>query len=150
MGFADDVKRFRDKALKNASDNTNKIASELFKTTVDYSPTPSGKGGYSLGTIKDNWYSSVSTPDTSFSGSVSVTGDSSLSRIDYTLSQNPFLGKDNVVFLTNSTKWAYRADKIGWPSGDTTNDTGWDWTGKIGPYMFTSMSVQSILNRWSK
>lgn len=148
MGFADDIRRFREKALKDASDATNKVVRDLFTTVVDYSPTPSGKGGYSVGTIKDNWYSSVMNPDTSYSGSVSATGSSSLSRINSTLSQNPFKGRDNIVYLTNSTKWAFRADKLGWNKNDPDNDTGWDWSGRIKAYHFTGNSIQAILNRW--
>ena len=149
MGFADNMRKSCDNIVQAMSDSTAKVAEDLFKTNVYLSPTPSGKGGYSVGTIKNNWYSSVGAPDSSFSGSVDASGVNSLSRIDSTISSKPFFGKDNIVYLTNSTKWAVRADSIGWPSGDPTNDTGWIWSGRIGPYLFTSTSMQQILNKYS-
>ena len=149
MGFADDIRKFKEKALKAASDNTSKIAADFFRTNVMLSPTPNGKGGYSVGTIKNNWYASVGSPDMSYSGSVDANGSSSLSSINATISSQPFLGRDNTVYLSNSTPWAQRADKVGWKKNDSTNDTGWEWTGKIGAYLFTSTSLQTILNKYS-
>lgn len=149
MGFADDIKKFRDRAIKAASDNTNKVVEDLYRTNVYMSPEPPSKGGYSIGTIKNNWYSSIATPDMSYSGLSDINGVSSISRIVSTLSQNPFLGKDNVLYLTNSTPWAYRADKVGWPKNDPKNNTGWDWSGRVLPYLFTSTAMQTIINKYS-
>lgn len=149
MGFADNMRKSCNNIVQAMSDNTNKIFADLFRTNVYLSPTPSGKGGYSVGTIKNNWYSSVGSPNTSFSGSIDASGTDSLTRIDSTISEKPFFGKDSTVFLTNSTKWAYRADVVGWPRNDPTNDTGWEWSGQIRPYFFTSTSMQTILNKYS-
>lgn len=149
MSFLSDIKAFQEKALKAASTNTNKIAGDLYRSNVTLSPTPSGKGGYSIGTIKNNWYASKDTPNFSYSGSVDASGSSSLSSITSLLATSPFLNRDSTIYLTNSTPWSYRADKIGWPSDDPTNDTGWDWSGRITPYFFTSLSVQAILSRYS-
>lgn len=149
MSFADDIRAFAEKAIKATSDNTNKIVEDLFVLNVSLSPTPSGKGGFSLGTIKNNWYASKDSPNTAYSGSVDASGSSSIASINALIASNVFLGHDSVVYLTNSTPWSYRADKIGWGSGDPTNDTGWSWSGRITPYFFTSTSVQTILSRYS-
>lgn len=149
MGFADDIKKFRDKALKAASDNTNKVVEDLYRTNVYMSPEPPSKGGYSIGTLKNNWYAAIGDADMSYSGLADVNGVNSIARIVSTLSQKPFYGKDNVVYITNSTPWAVRADRIGWPKNDPTNNTGWSWTGRIGPYLFTSTAMQTIINKYS-
>jgi hypothetical protein len=133
MGFADDIRAFKDKALKQASDNTNKIVEDLFLAAVRFSPSPSNPGPYATGLLVNQWYSSISSPDLSVTGATSPTGTDSISRIMALKVGNPFLGKDNVVFLTNSTEEAQYADMFGWAKGAGTN--GWVWSGKPAYYM---------------
>jgi hypothetical protein len=142
MSLESDIKAFQEKSLKQASTKVSKVASDYFKKVVEFSPD-SNKGTYSVGTIKDNWYSSVASPDTSFGGTHDDVGASSLMRIYSTLESQPFLNRDNKVFLSNSTKWAYRAEYIGWPNG-LDPETNWTWVNGIQPYAMVRNATNYI------
>ncbi len=147
MSFLDDVKAFRDKALLQASINTNAVTEEFFTKVVKLSPAkPAAQ--FAQGHLIDNYYTAINSYDMSTSGSISMTGSSSLARIKATLAQNPFLGKDAMVSMTNNVGYAYRADKLGWkPAGKQAN--GWYWSGRTGPYLITSLAVSYTKGVWS-
>jgi len=126
MGFASDIRAFQEKALKNTSDNTNKVFSDLSTLVIRFSPSPSNPGPYAKGLLVNQYYFSVGTPDLSVTSSTSPAGADSLSRLDAFLANNPWLAKDNTAFIANSTQEAYYADILGWVAGKGTN--GWVWT----------------------
>lgn len=133
MGFAQDIRNWNEKALKAASDNTNKIVQELFDLPVNYSPSPTRPGPYATGLLVNQWYPSIGTPDLSVTNVTNDYGADSFARISAMVSTNPFNGKDNVVYLTNSTEEAIYADRLGWVRGKGTN--GWVWSGKPAYFM---------------
>lgn len=133
MGLASDIKAFADKAIKAASDNTNKIVEDLFLAPVDYSPSPSNPGPYAIGLLVNQWYPSVGTPDTSVTSATNPNGADSIARILSLASANAFLRKDNVVYLSNNTEEAYYANRLGWQRGQGNN--GWIWAGAPAYYM---------------
>lgn len=147
MGFASDVRAFAEKAQKAMSDNTNKIVEDLFTLAVNLSPSPSNPGPYAIGLLSNQWYPSVGTPDTTMTTAISPTGSDSISRIQGLSSANAFLGKDNVVFLTNSTEEAYYADWLGWKKGPGTN--GWVWSGNSGAYMMRQQAITYVQGAYS-
>jgi hypothetical protein len=147
MSFLDDIKAFRDKALSQASTNANTVTEEFFTKVVTISPAkPAAQ--FAVGHLKDNYYTAINGYDMSTSGSVSMSGASSIARIKATLAQNPFLAKDAMVSMSNNVGYAYRADKLGWmPKGKGTN--GWYWSGRTGPYLMTSLAVSYTLGVFS-
>ncbi len=147
MGFADDIRAFSERAQKAASDNTNKIVEDLFILNVKLSPSPSNPGPYAIGKLVNNWMPSVGTPDMSVTTATSPTGADSISRIVSLKDAQAFMGKDNTVYLTNSTEEAYYADVLGWAAGKGTN--GWSWSGRSGPYIIRQQSIQYILQAYA-
>src|SRR6202008_2708699 len=145
MGFADDIFKFRDKALLAASSKLNNIVEELFTSIVVLSPSPSNPGKFAKGLLANQYYTSVGANNFSTEVSLSVNdyGIESLSRIKAMVADNPFLGKDNVVTLTNNTEEAYHAEILGWPAGSGAN--GWKWSGNSLPYKMVSKSVISTV-----
>ena len=146
MGLADDIRKFADKAQKAMSDNTNKIVQDLFDLAVQYSPSPIRPGPYAKGLLVNQWYPSVGSPDSTVTSATSPNGADSIARILGLASANAFLGKDNVVYLSNNTEEAYYANTLGWAKGQGTN--GWIWTGKPAYYM-TSKAISYIQGKYS-
>ena len=147
MSFADDIKAISERTLKLASDNTNKIVSDLFTQVVVRSPSPSNPGHYAKGLLVNQYYTQVGEGYSSaVSSSTSLSGSDSLQRINDTLASSPFLGKDNTVTLANNTEEAYYADKLGWVKGQGTN--GWIWKGTV-PYMMTHGAISYIQNKYT-
>lgn len=147
MGFANDIRAFCDKAAKKASDNTMQAAQDTFKLVVSLSPSPSNPGPYAKGLLVNQYYVSVGNYSTEFGTALSDTGADSLARIDGLSSTNAFLGKDSVVYLSNSTEEAIYADKLGWAAGKGTN--GWVWSGNSGPYLMRDQAIQYTLAAYS-
>lgn len=147
MGFASDIKAFADKALQKASTNTMNIVQDVGRMEVAFSPSPSNPGPYATGLLVNNYYPSVGVPDYSRSSSTSAAGSDSLSRINEFAETNAFLGKDNVVYITNSTEEAYYADVLGWQKGQGTN--GWIWSGKATPYFMRSQAITYVQQAYS-
>lgn len=146
MSFLKDIQAFEGKALLAASRSTNKITEDFLSKPVELSPTKP-VANYAQGHLIAQWYSAVGpNPNTSSSSSTDMTGEASLARIKATLASNPFLGKDNIVTLTNSVSYAYRVDKLGWPAGE--GDNGWHWSGRVGPYLMTSQAKNYILGKY--
>lgn len=144
MSLLDSINRFATKAALQASDSTNKIVEEYFITNVKLSPTEP-KAAYSQGVLINNWWPSIGpTPSTEVSKSANIAGADSIARIKSTLAQNPFLGRNNTVTLSNNVSYAYRADKLGWPRG-LDSESGWTWRGDVGPYMMTSLARSHIM-----
>lgn len=142
MGFASDIRAFKDKALKSASDNTSKVFSDLSALVIRFSPSPSNPGPYAKGLLVNQYYFSVGNPDLSVTSSTSPTGADSLNRLAAFLESSPWLGKDNTAFIANSTQESYYADILGWAAGKGTN--GWVWTGKQGPYMMRAQAITYV------
>ena len=132
MTFLEGIESFHKTALLEASASINKVVRTYFNKIVEFSPD-SGKGEYSVGTIKDNWYVSLGTPSQEFGNTYDDVGASSLFRLYAKLEANPFHAKDNTLYFSNSTPWAYRAEYLGWPAGKDP-DSDWIWTNNIKPY----------------
>jgi hypothetical protein len=148
MSFLDDIKAFREQALQDASQSVNKLVHNLFTEVVARSPSPSNPGQFAKGLLVNQWYPTVGGGYSTELGTLTNDiGVDSLSRISKALSQNPFLGKDNTISLTNNTEEAYYAEVLGWPEGLGTN--GWNWRGNTGPYMMIANSVQSVIGAYS-
>jgi len=142
MSFLDDIKAFREQALQDVSKATNAIVYDLFTEVVARSPSPSNPGLFAKGLLANQWYTGVGGAYSSdLSSATNDIGVNSLSRISATLSQNPFLRKDNTVTFTNNTEEAYYAEVLGWLPPI--------WSGRTGPYKMVASSVQSILNKYS-
>jgi hypothetical protein len=144
MGFADSIEKWGQKALTEANASICKRAESLFTNVVVLSPEPPGKGGYSKGVIKGGWYSAINGFNNTVNTAPDPSGISSLSRIKSTLAAMPFFGKDATVTLTNSTPYIRYVEFIGWPANYPGNNTGWKWTGKIGPYSMVSTAVSNF------
>lgn len=147
MGFSSDIKAFRDKAIKNASDNTNNVFRDLGTLVVRFSPSPSNPGPYAKGLLVNQWYFSVGAPDLSAGTTTNPTGSDSLSRLDAFIGTNPFLGRDATAYIANSTQEAMYADLLGWAAGKGTN--GWIWSGRSGAYHMRQMSIVYIQQAYS-
>ncbi len=142
MGFANSIAAWEKKALAAMDKGVSNSAEDLFTQVVVNSPEPPGKGGYSTGLLKNQWYTGVNG-DVShmLTTATSPIGADSLSRIKSSLSRKIFLGKDSSITLSNNVPYVRYVEYIGWPKDYPGNDTGWDWTGKIGPYGMVNNSV---------
>lgn len=147
MSLSKGISAFATKATIQASKSVNNRVEEYFTKHVDLSPIkPFGQ--FATGHLKNNWYVVIGTSAILSSDSVAnPSGIDSLSRIKALLAQNPFWGKDNTVTLSNSVSYAYRADKLGWEAGGGAN--GWVWSGRVGPYMMSSLSKQYIKGKYA-
>lgn len=147
MGFADDVKRWEAKALLAANNSLCKATESLFTDEVVLSPVQPA-ANYATGLLKNSFYAMVGGGyDTTVGTVADSNGTGSLSRIKAAMATQPFLGRDNIVTLTNSVPEAYRADVLGWPLGEGAN--GWIWSGKVKAYGFTSQAVNNFRGAYS-
>lgn len=120
------------------------ITRELYRSVVYLTPSPAHPGDTAKGLLANQYYLAVGVNNFSsdVGTNVSINGASSLGRIEETLSQNLWLGKDNTVSMTNNISYAYRAEYLGWPAGDSSGN--WHWSGRVGPYKMISQSVNKI------
>lgn len=147
MGIASDIKAFREKALKAASDNTNNVFRDSGKLVIRFSPSPSNPGPYATGLLVNQWMFSIGMPDLSVGTATSPTGADSISRLDAFLATNPWLGKDATAYITNSTEEAIYADLLDWKKGQGTN--GWIWSGRAGAYQMRAQTIIYIQQAYS-
>ncbi len=151
MSFLNDVMAFEKKALLAASNSTGKIANDMFTEPVLRSPSgpkASHSADHSNGVLINQWYPVIgSTADTYFDNTADKNGSGSLSRIDGLFATQPFLGKDNVLTMSNNTPQAYHAEVIGWPAGKGTN--GWYWSGNAQRYFMVRNSIPYILGKYT-
>lgn len=145
MGFAEDILKFKEKATLQASTSCNKAVETLFNNVVELSPnSPTRQGKYSTGVVKGNWYSEINGYNNTVGVNPDPSGASSYSRIKATLAAQPFLGKDSMVSLSNSTPWIKYVEYVGWPKDYSGNSSGWKWTGKQGPYSMVSTAIANF------
>ncbi len=138
---------FREKALQDASNNTNQVFSSFMKQAVNYSPT-FGLGRYSTGHLINQWYTaSGDSPSSEVGSAIDASGSASIQRIDKLVDEHLFYGRDNTVTLTNNTQQAIYADKLGWEAGLGTN--GWTWTGRVKAYNMTTNALNYTLGKYS-
>lgn len=141
MGFASDIKAFKEKATESMNFSVCKVVENLFSSIVVLSPSPANPGKFAKGLLANQYYTEIGG---NYSASISLStndfGIESLSRIKATIAQKPFLGKDNVVTLTNNTLEAYYAEVLGWPAGG--GPKGREWSGNVLPYRMVARSVQ--------
>lgn len=148
MGFAEDIKRFEQKALEAANTSLCKAAESLFTDEVVLSPIKPA-ANFATGLLKNSFYPQVGGGFDMTVGTVADdTGTASLSRIKAVMALKPFLGKDNTITLTNSVPEAYRADVLGWPMGEGSG--GWVWSGKVKAYGFTSQALNNFKGAYSQ
>lgn len=146
MGFADDILKFKEKALLAANQSVSNAVESLFTEVVVRSPSPSNPGNYATGQLVNSWFTAVGgTYDMSTTSVTNPYGSDSLSRIKAALSQNLFYGKDNSISLTNSDSMAYRAEYLGWPK-----TAGTPWKGRVGAYHMVSISVNNFKGAYSQ
>ena len=141
MGFADDVRKFQAKALKDMNDSVAKVVTTMFKDIVALTPSPSNPGVYARGLLVNQWYPAIKVFDRTTGNAIDDVGAGSYMRIYTVLATQPFYGKDNTITLTNSTPWAYRAEKLGWPKPT--------WSGNVGPYAMVATSLVNIKQAYS-
>lgn len=146
MSFLTDIEAFAKKAVLKASSSVANVAEDLMTATVINTPSPSNPGPYAKGLLANQWYSSIGDFSSMVSSDANSNGIASLSRIKATLASNPFLGRDNVVTLTNNLDYAYRAEHLGWPAGQGTN--GRHWSGRQGPYAMVSKSMAYVQGKY--
>lgn len=125
MGFAEDVKAFREKALKAMSDSVNAVVNDLAtdsKGLIEGAPVLKG-------VLLNSWYSSVGKGnyDMTVTQNVSFDGMGSRTRIAEMLASNPFYGKDNTISLTNSQDYAYKIEYESWSTKNPVNRTPNGW-----------------------
>lgn len=148
MSFADDIKKWEQKALLAANTSLCKAVESLFTDEVVLSPIKP-TANYATGLLKNSFYPQAGGGYDMTVGTVpDDSGTGSLSRIKALMATKPFLGRDNIVSLTNSVPEAYRADVLGWPSGEGTN--GWIWSGKVTAYGFTSQALNNFKGAYSQ
>lgn len=146
MSFADSIKAFEQKALLAMNKSVSNAIESVFTDTVVLSPEKP-EASYATGLLKNSWYVMAGGGfDETKGTSPDQNGSSSLSRIKSTLAESIFLGRDNTITLTNSVDHAYRANYLGWPTGD--NSTGWHWTGKVQAYRFVQNAVNNFKGKY--
>ena len=147
MSFADDVKKWQEKALQAANAATCKVFEELSNSVVALSPTQALGAKYSQGQLKNQWYAAVGpTPSGAVSSATNDSGADSLARIKASIAQKPFFGKDNVLTLANNTEQAIYAEVLGWKPGEGTN--GWVWSNDVKPYRMVALSTSKIKGQY--
>jgi hypothetical protein len=144
MGFASDVDKWCKKVPLEVNNAVCNKYEPLLNEVVVLSPNPPGKGGYSKGITKGGWYPSVDSINYSVNSVKDETGATSFSRIKAILASKPFLNKDATLYFSNSTPWINYVENIGWPKNYPGNDTGWDWSGKIGPYAMVQTAITNF------
>ena len=148
MNFSESIKAFEKKALLAANRSRSNAIESLFTEVVVLSPDPPGKGNYAKGLVKNSWYASIGLPDLTVGRTPNVNGADSLSRIRSILTMLP-LNNDAVVTLTNSLPYINYVENVGWPKNYPGNNTGWQWTGKVGPYSMVSTSITHFIGRYA-
>lgn len=143
MGFGASVQANSQKLLKKTNDKTLAIAKELFVSIVTLSPSPTNPGAFADGLLVNQWYPAIGSFSSELGASESDYGAGSLARIA-SIDPVAFMGKDNVVTLSNNVHYAYRAEALGWPA----NTPGQQWTGRVGPYLMVARSLQAISARY--
>lgn len=147
MGFAEDIRKFEQKALAQANKSVCNAFEYVATQEVILSPD-APTANYSVGLLKNSFYTHVGGGYNMTVGTVAnSSGADSLSRIKAAVATQPFLGRDNTITLTNSVDHAYRADVLGWPSGEGAN--GWIWSGKVKAYGFTSQAINNFKGAYS-
>lgn len=142
MGFGASVQLNGQKLLKKTNDKCLAIAKELFVSIVNLSPSPINPGAFADGLLVNQWYPAIGSFSSELGASESDYGAESLARIA-AISPVAFMGKDNMVTLSNNVHYAYRAEALGWPITPGTN-----WTGRVGPYLMVAKSLQAISARY--
>jgi hypothetical protein len=147
MGFAEDVKKWTEKAALDANNSVCKAFEYVATQEVVLSPEAPA-ANFSVGLLKNSFYPQVGGGyDMTVGTTANPSGTDSLSRIKAAVATSPFLGRDNTITLTNSVDHAYRADVLGWPSGEGAN--GWIWSGKVKAYGFTSQAINNFKGAYS-
>lgn len=148
MGFAEDILKFKEKALLDANKSVSNAAESLFTQIVVLSPSPTNPGLFAQGHLADQWYPAVGGEfSADISSSTNPSGANSLSRIKAILAQQIFLGNDNTLTFTNNLNYAYRVEYLGFPAGGGTN--GYIWSGKVGPYRMVGTAVINFKSKYS-
>lgn len=134
--FSDSLKANSDKILARVNNRCYAIARELFSLTVEYTPPSAAPGKWAQGLLINQWYpSNGSGFSSSLTNAKDKSGSGSLSRIK-ALSGTEFLGRNGSVTLANNLSYAYRAEKLGWPTPQ--------WTGTVGPYAMVAKSLMVV------
>lgn len=141
MGFAEDIKKFQDKALLAANKSVCNAFEYVATQAVELAPEkPTAE--FATGLLKNSFYAKVGGFDLTVGTTANPSGSDSLSSIKAAVATKPFLGKDNVITLTNSVDHAFRANSLGWPLGEGAN--GWVWSGKVVAYNFIGKAVNNF------
>lgn len=137
MGFADSIRAFEKKAKVEVNDKVNAIAIELYDEIVKGTPVDKG-------VLINNWYLGYGKVyNTTYSeNSTAKDGMASHTRISALKVNTSFLGKDDVVSLTNSTPYGFRAEYAGWPYPQ--------WTGRVGPYAMIGKAFLQVAPKYKR
>jgi hypothetical protein len=147
MDFLAKIKAFEEKANLAANTSVCKAFEYLGVNLVELTGNGSiNIGGFSNGDIANNWHVSVGGLTMVMPNGPDMTGAASLSRIKGLAKELSFYKKDNTVFLTNVMNYSYRADKLGWPTEQSTN--GWNWSGNVVAYGFVDKSLLNLKGKY--
>jgi len=133
--FLEDIKKFEQKALDDINNSVCNAYKIFTSSVISLSPTKA-TGKYSNNHLINQWYSDIGNSSTIYTNATNPSGLDSTNRVNSTLSQKPFYGKDNVIYFTNNLPYAYRVETLGWPSGTP----GTKWRGAL-PYGMVSKSL---------
>lgn len=145
MSFANAIKAWEEKTLQQANTSVTKAFSSAGIDLVTLTQNINF-GGYSKGHIANNWQASVGSPTLTATNAADLSGAASLSSIASFEASKAFYRQDNVAYISNGVSYAYRADKLGWPSGEGTN--GWVWSGRVGAYGFTGKAINNLKGKY--
>jgi hypothetical protein len=139
--FSDSLKANSAKLLETINNKCYDRAFELFNMVISLTPSPEHPGPWAKGLLANQWYPN-NGPDFSaeVGSATSDDGSESRQRLVTELLGTEFEGKDGVVTMANNLPYAYRAEKLGWPTPQ--------WSGSIGPYAMVSMSIQYIAAKY--
>lgn len=126
MGFADSIKKSRDKIVEQVNDKMLETATNLFSAIVRDTPVRTGL-------LINNWFSGDGAYSPAKTTILDKTASGSLLNIDSLRDSTAFLGKDGFVSLSNNLDYSYRAEALGWPSPE--------WSGRVDAYHMVENNV---------
>lgn len=148
MSFAAAIKAWEEKALLAANQSVCNAFEQLGVENVTL--TSYGRiniGGHSNGDIANNWYVTEGSPSSAAPNGPDLSGSASLARIRAIYATKPFYRKDSTVYLTNVMNYSYRANWLGWPKGQGTNN--WIWSGRVpAGYGFIGTSLNNLKGKY--
>lgn len=113
--FSVNVRKFQVNTQQRIDTECRKIAKELFRLVIYY--TPVGSPHAEHGFLVNSWNAAVGSFDVRYSSDVGdPTWASTIRRMERNIPVGSFYF-DSFVSLANGAPYAYRAEHLGWPVG---------------------------------